>query len=293
MRPHQVPVDSIPSLRKLLTQPRARAEDCIDTLWAARDVCAVPRPLPSEGRGAGRSTTPSLLAEACAAPVKLAPRVAACLEQRQRCFCAAARLAGPVPQLCTEGRAHAASRLARNGSEILALRRLGPIQGKPPEVLGLFAEEQTHAARPPLHRGERALVSLPASGRPASSRVFSEEEPPRLEGTLTAVPLNRTEKDSRNRSGAAARPPRARARGRTSFSSRAFARTLRRPSRADATECVWCKPTHAQFRPPYTIETRLILPVVIRLSQRLSHACSNISIIKRSCEWLIISVIIY
>jgi len=37
----------------------------------------------------------------------------------------------------------------------------------------------------------------------------------------------------------------------------------------------------------------LILPVVIRLSQRLSHACSNISIIKRSCEWLIISVTTY
>ena len=152
--------------------------------------------LPREGAPAA-AQQPSLLAEACAAPVKLAPRVAACLEQRQRCFCAAARLAGPVPQLCTEGRAHAASRLARNGSEILALRRLGPIQGKPPEVLGLFAEEQTHAARPPLHRGERALVSLPASGRPASSRVFSEEEPPRLEGTLTAVPSHRTEKDSR------------------------------------------------------------------------------------------------
>ncbi len=37
----------------------------------------------------------------------------------------------------------------------------------------------------------------------------------------------------------------------------------------------------------------LILPVVICLSQRLSHACVSISIIRRNCEWLITSVIIY
>ena len=37
----------------------------------------------------------------------------------------------------------------------------------------------------------------------------------------------------------------------------------------------------------------LILPVVICLSQRLSHACVSISIIRRNCEWLIKSVIIY
>lgn len=42
-----------------------------------------------------------------------------------------------------------------------------------------------------------------------------------------------------------------------------------------------------------TIETWLILPVVIRLSQRLSHACLSISIIQWNCEWLIISVIVY
>src|SRR6266566_1216256 len=38
----------------------------------------------------------------------------------------------------------------------------------------------------------------------------------------------------------------------------------------------------------------LILPVVICLSQRLSHACLSISqIIQRNCEWLIKSVMIY
>ncbi len=41
------------------------------------------------------------------------------------------------------------------------------------------------------------------------------------------------------------------------------------------------------------VETWLILPVVIRLSQRLSHACLSISIIQRNCEWLIKSVTIY
>ena len=37
----------------------------------------------------------------------------------------------------------------------------------------------------------------------------------------------------------------------------------------------------------------LILPVVICLSQRLSHACLSISIIQRNCEWLIKTVIVY
>jgi len=38
----------------------------------------------------------------------------------------------------------------------------------------------------------------------------------------------------------------------------------------------------------------LILPVVIRLSQRLSHACVSINnSILWNCEWLIISVIVY
>ena len=37
----------------------------------------------------------------------------------------------------------------------------------------------------------------------------------------------------------------------------------------------------------------LILPVVIRLSQRLSHACLSISVIQRNCEWLIKTVIVY
>jgi hypothetical protein len=39
--------------------------------------------------------------------------------------------------------------------------------------------------------------------------------------------------------------------------------------------------------------TWLILPVVICLSQRLSHACVSISIIRRNCEWLIKTVMIY
>ena len=40
--------------------------------------------------------------------------------------------------------------------------------------------------------------------------------------------------------------------------------------------------------------TWLILPVVICLSQRLSHACASISNrTKRNCEWLIKSVIVY
>ena len=37
----------------------------------------------------------------------------------------------------------------------------------------------------------------------------------------------------------------------------------------------------------------LILPVVIRSSQRLSHACVSINILLWNCEWLIISVIVY
>ena len=40
--------------------------------------------------------------------------------------------------------------------------------------------------------------------------------------------------------------------------------------------------------------TWLILPVVICLSQRLSHACLSISVlIRRNCEWLIKSVLVY
>jgi len=37
----------------------------------------------------------------------------------------------------------------------------------------------------------------------------------------------------------------------------------------------------------------LILPVVICLSQRLSHACLSISILLRNCEWLIKTVIVF
>ena len=45
---------------------------------------------------------------------------------------------------------------------------------------------------------------------------------------------------------------------------------------------------------PFTIVTWLILPVVICLSQRLSHACLSINnFILWNCEWLIKSVIVY
>jgi len=37
----------------------------------------------------------------------------------------------------------------------------------------------------------------------------------------------------------------------------------------------------------------LILPVVICLSQRLSHACLSINGIQWNCEWLIKTVIVY
>ena len=41
------------------------------------------------------------------------------------------------------------------------------------------------------------------------------------------------------------------------------------------------------------VATWLILPVVIRSSQRLSHACLSINLLLWNCERLIISVIIY
>ena len=41
------------------------------------------------------------------------------------------------------------------------------------------------------------------------------------------------------------------------------------------------------------IVTWLILPVVICLSQRLSHACLSINDIQWNCEWLIKTVIVY
>ena len=44
---------------------------------------------------------------------------------------------------------------------------------------------------------------------------------------------------------------------------------------------------------PANVVIWLILPVVICLSQRLSHACVSISIIRRNCEWLIKTVMIY
>ena len=40
------------------------------------------------------------------------------------------------------------------------------------------------------------------------------------------------------------------------------------------------------------VNTWLILPVVICLSQRLSHACFRLSSLQQICEWLIITVIV-
>ena len=51
--------------------------------------------------------------------------------------------------------------------------------------------------------------------------------------------------------------------------------------------------TPAYLMCPTTVHTWLILPVVICLSQRLSHACLSISVIQRNCEWLIKTVIVY
>ena len=49
----------------------------------------------------------------------------------------------------------------------------------------------------------------------------------------------------------------------------------------------------AAMKPRVRVATWLILPVVIRSSQRLSHACLSINILLWNCEWLIISVIVY
>ena len=57
-----------------------------------------------------------------------------------------------------------------------------------------------------------------------------------------------------------------------------------------ATKCVPLKKGHAW----YMTVTWLILPVVICLSQRLSHACLSINnFVLWNCEWLITTVIIY
>ena len=56
---------------------------------------------------------------------------------------------------------------------------------------------------------------------------------------------------------------------------------------------VWELKNPPPSRPFRTVVTWLILPVVICLSQRLSHACLSISIIQRNCEWLIKTVIVY
>ena len=69
-----------------------------------------------------------------------------------------------------------------------------------------------------------------------------------------------------------------------------------------------CAPTHRRHHPthsnieccpphggaaPSSAVTWLILPVVICLSQRLSHACLSISIVQRNCRRLIKTVMVY
>ena len=67
-------------------------------------------------------------------------------------------------------------------------------------------------------------------------------------------------------------------------------------SRKVRTDCNSCCPScGGVVRPGLdgSTATWLILPVVIRSSQRLSHACLSVNIILWNCERLIISVIIY
>ena len=72
----------------------------------------------------------------------------------------------------------------------------------------------------------------------------------------------------------------------------------------------WCEAWQTSQQPEWWLDLRetkdhwsekgnssigiwLILPVVIRSSQRLSHACVSITNWLWNCEWLIISVIVY
>ena len=57
---------------------------------------------------------------------------------------------------------------------------------------------------------------------------------------------------------------------------------------ANLTTCCWLLAAGGT-----RIVTWLILPVVICLSQRLSHACLSINAIQWNCEWLIKTVIVY
>ena len=56
---------------------------------------------------------------------------------------------------------------------------------------------------------------------------------------------------------------------------------------------LWERAALLQWRAQGNESTWLILPVVICLSQRLSHACLSISASRRNCEWLIKAVIVY
>ena len=87
--------------------------------------------------------------------------------------------------------------------------------------------------------------------------------------------------------------------GRRLFSRSWRAELLRRAhasARAHLYGNAQCRPLSwgcPALRRRFRIVTWLILPVVICLSQRLSHACLSIASIPWNCEWLIKSVIVY
>ena len=128
----------------------------------------------------------------------------------------------------------------------------------------------------PGERGRRAPPDLASGGPPGSRR---EEEPSR-----GAVPRAR-EREREPPAGRRERGPR-----------RPAARGLRRrgPDGRGAAEQSGGPPPRRGGRrvPAPQGATWLILPVVICLSQRLSHACLSKSFPKRNCGWLIKSVMV-
>ena len=72
----------------------------------------------------------------------------------------------------------------------------------------------------------------------------------------------------------------------------AFAVTLE-PTREGANPVKRAATTRIQNNTTRSAATWLILPVVICLSQRLSHACLSISIVQRNCRRLIKTVMVY
>ena len=72
-------------------------------------------------------------------------------------------------------------------------------------------------------------------------------------------------------------------------------RRVLRSSSMSCSVCIYCRPLGGiiEFTRCFRQHvTWLILPVVICLSQRLSHACLSISVSLRNCEWLIKTVIV-